>query len=383
MAWNSIIGQQRVKNILQRAVAEQRIAHAYCLWGAEGVGKDALALEFAKMLNCESPRRINDTIEACDECKSCHQSNMIQHPNIHFIFSLPAAKSDDSSSANSAILKLSDDQIRAIQEQIALKSENPYHHISISNASQIRIASIRDVKKTISMSQQQKGRRFIIVSDADAMNQEAANAFLKTLEEPNSNITIILTTSRREQLLQTILSRCQQIRCDILHDDDISLALQVRNNVEQEDANLIARLSDGSYSKACELINSDLRQLRQEVVDLLRAMLKKNNYILNLTNKLEAYSSAKDRSKVETMLVLLLLWLRDAYAFSVSNNPDVIINIDQLQDLTNFVKNFQNADLDTATKAVEKAVELTHRNVNINLLLIQFALEMRGIFVGT
>lgn len=199
MSWSSIIGQYRVKNILQRAIAEGRIAHAYCFWGPEGIGKDALALEFAKTLNCEQPLIRDGMAEACDTCKSCVQAAVIQHPNIQLVFSLPAAKSDDGKSV-SPILKLSDDQIRLIQEQLKLKAEDPYHNITIPNATQIRIAAVRDVKKNISMSATQRGRRFVIISEADAMNQEAANAFLKTLEEPNANVTIILTTSRRDQI---------------------------------------------------------------------------------------------------------------------------------------------------------------------------------------
>lgn len=377
MSWSSIIGQQRVKNVLQRTIAEQRIAHAYCLWGPEGIGKDALALEFAKTLNCEHPQHHGSTTEACGTCKSCIQADSIQHPNIQFIFSLPAAKSDDGKSG-SPILKLTDDQIRLIQEQLKLKAENPYHNITIPNATQIRIAAIRDIKRNVSMSATQRGRRFVIISEADAMNQEAANAFLKTLEEPNANTTIILTTSRRDQLLSTILSRCQQIRCDALTDTDIAQALHERLGIAPEEAALIARLADGSYAKACELLDDDLTELRSDVVSLLRAILKQRNYILNLTHHIELVTGDKNRNRIEKMLILLLLWIRDAYALSVSSNNDVIINIDQLADLQNFVRNFSHAPLDSAAASIERAIALVRRNVDIHLLLTTLALELRS-----
>lgn len=376
MPWSSVIGQYRVKNVLQRAIAEGRIAHAYCFWGPEGIGKDALAIEFAKTMNCEAPLRHNGTVESCGTCKSCAQAAVLQHPNIQLVFSLPAAKSDDGKSG-SYLLKLSDDQIRAIQEQIKAKAENPYHNITIPNATQIRIAAIRDVKKNVSMSATQRGRRFVIISEADAMNSEAANAFLKTLEEPNSNITIILTTSRRDQLLSTILSRCQQVRCDALPDHDIAAALGERLGVAAEEAALIARLADGSYSKACELLNDDLTELRTEIVNLLRAMLKQRNYILQLSHQIELMTGDKNRNRIEKMLILLLLWLRDAYALSVSQNIDVIINIDQLTDLQNFVRNFSQTPLDKAAAAIERSIELVRRNVDISLLLTTLALELR------
>ncbi len=380
MPWSSVIGQYRVKNILQRAIAEGRIAHAYCFWGPEGIGKDALALEFAKTLNCDTPVHRDGIIEACDTCKSCNQASVLQHPNIQLVFSLPAAKSDDGKSGSS-ILKLTDDQIRIIQDQLKAKAENPYYNISIPNATQIRIAAVRDVKKNISMSATQRGRRFVIISEADAMNPEAANAFLKTLEEPNANITIILTTSRRDQLISTILSRCQQIRCDTLPDQDIADALAARLGVATEEATLIARLADGSYSKACELLNDDLTELRAEIVSLLRAILKQRNYILQLSHQIELMTGDKNRNRIEKMLILLLLWLRDAYALSVSQNIDVIINIDQVTDLQNFVKNFAHTPLDRAATAIERSIELVRRNVDIGLLLTTLALDLRSLLV--
>lgn len=389
MAWQAIIGQQRVKNILGRAIAEKRIAHAYCFWGAEGIGKDALALEFAKVMNCEQPcPNENGILEACGTCKSCLQASHLQHPNIQFIFSLPAAKSSSGSEKDGAmgvspILKLSDDQIQLIQEQLRIKATNPYHNMTIPNAAQIRIASIREVKKQISMSSSQPGRRFVIISEADSMNQEAANTFLKTLEEPTSQVTIILTTSRREQLLSTILSRCQQIRCDALFDEDIARALVAHHGIPLEEARLVARLADGSYSKATELLGEDLRQLRVEIVNLLRLMLTPR-FVLKFTFELDGLvgkgSGDRDRTKLERMLILLLTWIRDAYALSVSEREDTIINIDQIEDLKRFVGRFGvSGNLDAAARAIEQAIERLRRNINVTLILTTLALDVRRI----
>jgi DNA polymerase-3 subunit delta' len=382
MAWKTIIGQERIKTLLQRAIIERRVAHAYCFWGAEGIGKDALALEFAKTLNCEQPLRSMTSVEACDTCKSCLQAAKLQHPNIQFVFSLPAVKHEDGN--ESPIMKMTDEQIQRIQEQLRLKAENPYHNITIPNAAQIRISAIRDVKKNISMSARQSGHRVVIVSEADVMTMEAANAFLKTLEEPNTNVTIILTSSRREQLLPTILSRCQQLRCDPLPDEDVARALQEREHVAPDEARLIARLADGSYSKACELLSEDVRQLRVDVVNILRIMLTPRGYILRLTHEIESAAQERDRVKIERMLTLLLLWVRDAYALSVSDDERTIVNIDQVADLKRFVSRFGvQTSLDEAARAIERSVELLKRNVNTTLILTTLALEMRRILLST
>ena len=215
MAWNAIIGQEKVKNLLQKAIIDNRIANSYCFWGLDGIGKDALAIEFAKSANCINPIIYGNTIQACDSCSSCKEITNLQSQSLEIIFSLPAGKTPDGHS-DDPIAKLSDEQIDLIQEQIALKAENPYHKISIPNANQIKISSIRGLKKKLTLTSGSRGRRFVIISNADEMNSESANSFLKTLEEPHDNITIILTTSRPDTILPTILSRCQQVRCQPL-----------------------------------------------------------------------------------------------------------------------------------------------------------------------
>lgn len=380
MGWSSIIGQERVKNILQRAILEQRVAHAYLLWGTAGIGKDALALEFAKTMNCEEPRQSADSIEACDSCRSCRQAQSLQHHNIRLLYPLPSGKGEDSKSS-APIAKLSEDQLNMIQDQLRQKAENPYYDLDIQGASQIRIASIRELNKVVSLASSRSGRRFIIVFDAERMNQEAANAFLKTLEEPSANVTIILTTARRDKLLATIRSRCQQIQCNVLSDSDIAQALVARDDVEPANARLVARLADGSYTRAGELMNDDLHNLRREVVSLFRSILKQRRYILALHSQIESISADKNRQRVEQMLTLLLLWLRDAYALSVSRNHDVIINIDQIRDIESFVKNFAGADLPSASKHVEEAIQMLRQNVQIPLMLIRLALELRAILL--
>jgi DNA polymerase-3 subunit delta' len=381
MAWNSIIGQQRVKTILQRAILEHKIPHGYCFWGMEGVGKDALALEFAKTVNCPYPRETDDGIEACGTCKSCIQADKIEHPNIKFVFSLPAGKSADSRD-DSPIFRLTDDQIKLIQEQLQIKSENPYHNITIPNASQIRISSIRDVKKSVTMSASQQGRRVVIISEADEMTTEAANAFLKTLEEPHDEITLILTTARHDSLPQTILSRCQQIYCDALTDDDIADALTARMNLEYEEARLISSFAQGSYARACEFLDENMRRMRLEVVDLLRSALKKTFYRAEVLSHLEKMTGEKDRTRVEMMLMLLMMWLRDCHAFAAARYDAPIINIDQRDTIEKFATAFAGADYPSAISAVEDAIIHIRRNVQIQLTMLTLLITCRRIFLG-
>jgi DNA polymerase-3 subunit delta' len=305
MAWNNIVGQQRAIEIIHRAILESRIAHAYCFWGIEGIGKEALAIEFAKTVNCQNPIVTEHSINACGVCHSCRQADMLQHPNIQIVFPMPSPKSDNSS--ESIYSKLDDDQVREIQEQLRLKSGNPYHKITISNATQIKIASVREIKRTLNLSPTTQGRRFIIVCRADEMTTEAANSFLKTLEEPHENVTIIMTTSRHNAILPTILSRCQQIHCEPLSDEEVMQTLIERQHLSPADAKIVSAFAQGSYTRALEFLDEDMKSMREKVVAVLRQSLKKKVFRVELLKELDEIFKQKDKKKNETFLMLLLL----------------------------------------------------------------------------
>jgi DNA polymerase-3 subunit delta' len=116
MAWSNVIGQDRVKRILINAILSERIPNAYLFYGPEGVGKDAMAIEFAKALNCERKKG-----EACDECKTCKSISEFSHPNIKLIFKLPLGRNETKD--DPPLEKLDEDEIKIIQEQVKLKSQ--------------------------------------------------------------------------------------------------------------------------------------------------------------------------------------------------------------------------------------------------------------------
>lgn len=377
--WSNVIGQHRVKEILQRAILSNRVAHAYCLWGNEGIGKDAMALEFARVVNCFSPKRSEGSIEACGECKSCVQASHLQHPNITMVFSLPAGKSS-SSDDDSPLLRLSDEQIAIIQEQLAMKAQNPYHNINIPNATQIKIASIRDVKKTIGLSQPQQGRRVVIISEADEMTNEAANAFLKTLEEPNANVTLIVTTSRKDQIPQTILSRCQQVYLDPLADEDIAHTLVAREQIDEQSAMLTASLAQGSYARALELLGEDTQRLRNDIVDLLRAALRNTGYRQEVMHKLDELTANADRPAIEKMLLLLMTWLRDAAVVAATQSERHVINADQSAVIRKFADVFGSRDVHAALLTIEDTIRAINQNAQVHLSLLTMLISFRKIF---
>lgn len=370
MSWDQIIGQLRAKSTLRSALASGRIPHAWIFTGAEGVGKDAAAIEVAKFLRCEQP---GAQATPCGVCKGCTSTEHLNNANVRFVFALPTGKGEDGRS-DSPMLKLTDSEISLIQEQIAQKAADPYHNISIPRAQQIKISSIREVKRSISFAASDPGWRVVIISEAHLMGEEAANAFLKTLEEPAPRTLLILTTSHRERILQTILSRCQEIRFDLLSDEEIAQGLVDRKGVTRVNAALLAKLAEGSFSRAVELLGGDLNQLRFDVVTFLRTALKRSP--LAVHSEIERLTAGNDRTSLERTLALLALWFRDVLALRLTGKEEILVNQDQLKDIQSFNNKFANAPIETMIGSVEDTMRAVRSNAQIPLAFTVLAMRL-------
>jgi DNA polymerase-3 subunit delta' len=367
MGWDRIIGQSRVKDLLRRTLASKRVAHAYLFFGGEGVGKDAAAIEFARALNCQTKN-----VDPCGECNSCRKIELLQHPNLKLIFPLPIGKNEKS--GDDPVEVLSDDQVSAVQEQLRLKAQNPYHRISVPKANFIKINSVRDLRRDAALSTFEGGKKVFLLSNAETMNAEASNSLLKTLEEPSSDSLFILTVSQKEQLLETIISRCQLIQFDPLGDQEIRASLISREHVEPEQASLIARLARGSYGVALEMLSVDIVAQRQEVVQFLRLVL--GSLKAPLATDIERIGTLGDRGAVERWLKMLEVWLRDALVLR-EHGEGCLVNIDHTKELKSFTEKFPRADLLSALDTVERSVALVGKNVYLPLVLTSLAIDLR------
>jgi DNA polymerase-3 subunit delta' len=364
MSWDSIIGQKRIKGILMSALRTGRMPHAYLFHGPKGTGKEAVAIELAKVVNCESGIE-----SACDECESCRMFRALQHPNVALVFAIPTGKGEKK--GDPPLAKLTPEDIGNIQEQIRRKAENPYIPMSIPRATAIKVNSIRDVKREASLTTYRKGKKVILIIDADLMNDESSNALLKTLEEPTDDTLLILTTAYRDQILPTVASRCQPVRFDALTEDDISLYLE-RRGIEPSRAQLVSRLAHGSIARALDLLGVDLQERRDRVVSFLRVLRTAN--VLDVVKTLEEMAKEYDREEVVQYLHVLQLWIRDA--LYVKEGHDSIVNIDQRETLERFVRAFPDMDYDRVLTRIDQAVFLVTRNAYIPLVLVTLSIDI-------
>ncbi len=377
MSWNKIIGHEKIKRILQNDILNNSLASAYCFVGPEGIGKDAVALNFAKTLNCSNPKKNDRTIDACGQCRSCQQFDNLSHPNFDLLYSIPAGKAGES---DTPFDKMDNEQLTEIRRELALKAENHYHKIEIKGANFIRISFIRYIKKKLLLSNSVPGRRFILVSRADEMNTESANAFLKTLEEPNEGVTIVLTSSKPESLLPTITSRCRKVQFAPVEHEALTQALVNDYGYDYEAARVASLFSGGSPVKALQFNDSGLLESRNAMINALRTSLKKKDFQISLAVSIEEISSVKDRAKLINSIKLLQIWLRDVAA-QRANATHVIINKDDSETITKFVQVFANKDIYRAVEVVDEAIVQVGRNVNLTLILFRMFFRLREVFL--
>lgn len=347
------------------------MAHAYLFYGTEGVGKDAAALEFAKVLNCEKRGPF-----ACDVCPSCKKASQLQHPNIRMIVPLPVGKGEKA--GDDPIRVLTEEQVAGIQEQFRLKAQDPYYTISIPKANFIKVNSVRFVRREAAFSSFEGGKNVFIISGADAMNAEASNSLLKTLEEPPSDSVFLLTTARREQLLPTILSRCQLVPFDPLNDEEISRALVERQGVEPEQAGLLASIANGSYTTVVGMLSVDMVREREGVVQFLRLVLGAQR--AGLSKEIERLVSGGDRFGIIRWLKLLQSWLRDALVLRDLGEESALAHHPSAE-LKSFVAKFPQADLAGALDCVERSIALVDKNVYLPLILTGLSIDLHRTLV--
>jgi DNA polymerase-3 subunit delta' len=369
--WINVIGQQRAKSILSNSFERKRIAHAYLFHGQEGVGKDAAAVEFAMLINCESPV---DGKEACGECRSCKDINTLKPPLIRFITALPTGKSE--SDDKDPLVTLDEEDAQVYLSELARKAVDKYHRINIPGANDIRISSIRLLKDQVSLTGYANKKKIFMISQADRMNQQSSNALLKILEEPPEDTVLILTTSRVNSLLPTIVGRCQLLKFDPLTEEEIFGYLESAHpELNVKDAKFFAALSQGSITNCREIMTQDYMDLRERVINFIASTITKRHLILGA--EIDNVISKKDKQRIKRFLSLLAIWFRDVSVGS-SGADEHVINFDKLDRLGKFSANYKSENF-TIIKLIEEAILDVDRNIFPELLLTNLSIRIAGL----
>jgi DNA polymerase-3 subunit delta' len=218
-------GHDRIVASLRQSLGQGRLPHALLFIGPEGIGKRSLARKLAQGLLCET--RPATELDPCETCPGCLQVEAGTHPDF-----VEVARPED-------------------------KHELP-------------ISVIRDLCNQFGLKPARGPRKVALVDDADDLNDEAANAFLKTLEEPPPGAVLILIGTSAELQLETVVSRCQVVRFDPLSEADIAwLLLEQGVTPDPTEAARLAALGEGSVRRAIGLADAELERFRRNLIDEL------------------------------------------------------------------------------------------------------------------
>jgi DNA polymerase-3 subunit delta' len=286
--FDKLIGNDHIKAILKRMLGEQRVPHSLLFAGVEGVGKKRFALELAKAFVCQNPV----THEACDECSACRRAERFDIPAV-----TESTKVDD---------KLKE------KFKTVFFSEHSDVGMVVPLKKNILVDAVRDLERASNFQPYEAKGRFLLVDDCDKMNDHAANALLKTLEEPSPNSYIFLISSRPDSLLPTILSRCQTLRFAPVPKREIENHLLETKQFSPDDAKILAHLSAGSVAAALETDLAEFREQRAGVLKVLESLLVSENRSL-LMQTAEAITEAKNKEKYENFLNILQALIHDVW----------------------------------------------------------------------
>ncbi|MGE5431426.1 MAG: ATP-binding protein [Syntrophomonadaceae bacterium] len=362
---HSVKGQNAAGDLLYKIYSSQKIPHAFLFSGPDGVGKHFMAVKFLELLN--SPSEGNTSSSVALKVRN------LSEPFVKFVMALPRGKNETGD--NSPTEKLSSETLEELKEELEKKVRNPYYKINLQGANNIKISSIREIKKFQSLTYEEAKYRAVIISDAHLMNDEAQNALLKSLEEPPEGMIFFLITPFKNELLPTILSRCWTVNFDPLKREDLSEILTDSFGVEKQVADKISVFSNGSLTHANTLLDQDFDFLIEKTINILRnALALKYQSALKDISSFTASSSA---GELTLLIEMIITWLNDAsknklglqeYLFSSHSGT-----------LEKFNLKFSRAAIDEVVFKLNDLAHSIDNNLNLNVIALNIIFELASI----
>lgn len=323
--WRNIVGHEWAVEVFEAAIRYERLGHAWLITGPSQVGKSTLALTFAQAINCTS-----ETASPCLQCRNCQLIGSGKHPDVTTIAP----------------------------------------EISARGRASLKIEAMRNLQRKLQLAAYESRYKIAIVEDFEAASIGAANAFLKTLEEPPTNTILLLTASDADALLDTIKSRCRVVAVRPIATTTIESALVNRWQLERDDAKQLAHIANGRPGWAIEAIdNRDKLSVRMDALSLLEQLVSESV----IARFKHAITLAKSPESLGQLLNTWLTWWRDllilshATAETTSVNP--IINIDHLAQLQQLAQQWSREEIEDALRRTSDTIGHINRNVNMQLSL--------------
>lgn len=368
MYFKDIIGQETVKQRLRLEVREGRVPHAQLFAGPEGTGALPLAIAYARFLLCT--RRGEE--DACGTCPSCVKLNKLAHPDLHFVFPVVKRKGGGDT--------VSDDYIREWRE---LAISTPYfgmnHWLDAMGAenqqAQIFVKESDELVRKLSLKSSEGGHKVVIIWLPEKMKVECANKLLKLLEEPPAQTVFLLVSEEPDRILPTILSRTQRINVPRLEDAEIAEALKVRFGLQDTDAAETARLAEGSYLQALEIIHlsEDTQLFFGLFVSLMRLAYQRK------VKEMREWSdtvAAMGRERQKDFLTYCQRMVRESFVSNFHRKEMNYMNREEENFTIRFAPFINERNVMGITDELAEAQTHIEQNVNPRMVFFDFALKM-------
>ena len=342
--FESIIDQEQPIRLLKNILLSRTIPNALVFTGADGVGKNAVAISFAMACNCVERKALPDNgyfsdahlsaAVPCGHCRSCRKIQSDNHPDI-----------------------------------IRVEPSGSF----------IKIKQIRNICDTLSMKPYEARLRIVIISDTKAMNLQAANALLKVLEEPPERTILILIAMQTSDLLPTIVSRCQHIRFSPVSREKLESFLVEKHGVSIEDAAVFSAMSNGSVGRALSMIKKNsqanwicIRNWLLNSIGLEQTESLSLQPIILLF--LFAEKLSQNKEIIQDSLEIIKTYLRDLIIYKYS--PEKIINKDLISKIKYTSQNISVKSLLLQIEAIQTAQNNIKANTNLKLTLEVMMLKL-------
>ncbi|WP_326909321.1 DNA polymerase III subunit delta' [Sedimentibacter sp. MB31-C6] len=325
MLYKDVAGQDEIKNFLVNSINNNQISHCYIFEGPKGMGKYDLSLVFAQSLLCK-----DFELDPCNVCSDCIKVNSMNHPDMHIV----------NNGENS--IKRED-----IDELIESINKKPY----------------------------ESNKKVYIINNAHEMTIQAANTFLKTLEEPPGDSIIILLTNNINLLLPTIISRCQIIKFKNVNTGIIIKYLKEKYNEDEEKIILAANYSNGILNKAVNIINGkdNILEKRMEVIDIFNKIIKSDSEIIF---EVENYFEVQ-KDNIDVVIEIFMVWIRDI--IYVNHNIESLVINKDLVELANLHGTGIKVDSELI-QYLQSARNNIKSNVNYKLIIDNMLLKIQEVF---
>ena len=342
------IRQEGVLARLSRARAADRLAQSYLFLGPRGGGKTRLALAFAQELLCEAAE------PPCDVCRACTRARHLSHPDLHLVFPVSREEAQDP---------------EALGRRLEAYAKDRYDLLGSAASASIGIDRIRALKEEVAKARVEGNRRVVILSGADRLTEQAAQAALKLVEEPPPGTVLILEAEERSDLLPTLVSRCQCARLRPLGRDVLAEILERERQVPPGEARLLASLAQGSLGRALELRDLGIARWRDSVIELFRFEPSGPVPPAEVERRVRRVERTWTAPAARQAVELLLLWHRDLLAAASGLGEADLVNVDLKERAGAEGTALTVAEIGRRMRAVEELNAAVEQNVNPVLAL--------------